>query len=90
MTVLATVHDPSGRLVELTDERWRHIVLSHPMLDEHLENVLRAIGDPSWVEDGRLTGETWYFLHDATPGRTLKVVVVFKPQRGFIATAFLL
>lgn len=90
MTVLATVYDPDGRLVELTTERWRHIVLWHPVLEEHREDVLRAIGDPSRVEGGNLPNETWYFLDGAVSGQTLKVAVIFKPNRGFIVTAFLL
>lgn len=75
VTVLATVYDPDGRLVELTAERWQHILLWHPILEEHQEDVLRAIGDPSRIEDGNLLNETRYFLDDAIAGQTLKVAV---------------
>jgi hypothetical protein len=32
--------DPDGRLVELTTERWDHIVAGHPELEGHLYSVL--------------------------------------------------
>ena len=37
------VRDRYGNQIELTDERWRHIVTYHPALEEFREEVLETI-----------------------------------------------
>ncbi len=48
-TVIATLNDPDGKQVELTAERWAHIVHpdSHPKMAEDQGDVLRAIEHPT-------------------------------------------
>jgi hypothetical protein len=48
----ATVNDPDGRIVELTRERWLHIVTGHPELVRYRAQVLLAVRAP----DRRLRG----------------------------------
>ena len=42
MTVRGAVTDPDGRRVELTDERWGHIVERHPEIDGRDDEVIRS------------------------------------------------
>lgn len=80
--------DPDGRPVELTFERWRHIVRAHPELARWRRAVLVAIHAPTEVRPGPLPNERWHYLLGAGPSRWLKVVVAFDGGRGFVVTAF--
>lgn len=88
MTVLATVVDPRGRRVELTSERWNHILDRHPEIAEHRADVLRAIDQPSAQLPGRHAGQTWFYLAEVGPSGWLKVIVDFDQAIGQIITAF--
>jgi hypothetical protein len=82
------------RPLELTAERWAHIVgaepdrAGHPELVEHLDAVLRAVQAPDHRFGGRRDGEEWFYLQGAGPSRFLKVVVAYDGQEGRIITAF--
>lgn len=85
--------DPDGRGVELTSERWDHILHSatgtgHPELEPFRAEVLRAVETPTTRKPGRRDNEVWYFLADAGPSRWLQVVVAYEGERGWIVTAF--
>ena len=88
MEVLATVLDPDERRVELTRDRWAHIVGGHPELRAHRADVMRALGAPTVRMPGRGSGEEWFYLEGAGPSRYLKVVVRFRGDRGHVITAF--
>jgi hypothetical protein len=90
MSILAEILTPDGRRVELTAERWRHIIACdrHPELADLQDDVLRAVTQPTRTRSGREPDETWFYLHGVGPSQWLKVVVVFKAERGYIVTAF--
>jgi hypothetical protein len=88
MAIVAKALDPDGRLVELTDERWAHIIGGHPELAPHLLAVVGAIRAPSHRMAGRRDGQEWFYLEAVGPSRFLKVVVAYDGGRGFIITAF--
>jgi hypothetical protein len=49
VTVLAEVVDPDGRRVDLTIERWDHIVDDHdghPELGAHIADVMLTVSEP--------------------------------------------
>ncbi len=83
-----SVLDPDSRLVELSAERWSHIIDAHPELGSHLESVARAVREPDRRRRGRREGEEWFYLARAGPSRWLKVVVHYEGDRGRIVTAF--
>jgi hypothetical protein len=88
VTVIATVIDPEGRRVELTAERWRHILFRHPQLKPYMEDVLKAIQAPT-VRQADPTPDTQrFFLKDVGPEPWLRVVVAFRVDRAFVITAF--
>lgn len=88
VTVLATATDPQGRVVELTAERWGHVLEIHPEVKPFHAEVLRAIESPSKQMQGRKANEQWFYLSAAGPSRWLKVVVAYEGERGWIVTAF--
>jgi hypothetical protein len=85
---MRTIPDPDGIPVELTDERWQHILAGHPDLRPHLEAVAVAIAAPTNVRSGRKRNERWHYLAEAGPSRWLKVVVAYEGSRGYVRTAF--
>jgi hypothetical protein len=92
MTVLGSTSDPDGRLVELTEERWEHVVspaggAGHSELAGLEDEVLQAVATPSRRLPGWARNEEWFYLAGAGPSRWLKVVVIYEGERGFIVTA---
>lgn len=88
MTVLASSTDPEGRLVELTAERWAHVLDIHPEVGSAQEEVLRAVSAPDRQRPGRRENEQWYYVEDVGPSKWLKVVVAYTEERGWIVTVF--
>lgn len=93
MVVLASVSDPEGRLVVLSEEGWTHITgvgraAGHPELAAHLVAVTRATETPDRRVRGRRPDEEWFYLADVGPSRWLKVVVAYEGTRGRVITAF--
>ena len=90
MSVLGTVVDPTGRRVELTAERWAHIVglANHPELTGLQTEVLQTVAQPARMLAGREPDEVWFYGEAIGPSRWLKVVVLFAQDRGYIVTAF--
>lgn len=81
MTVIAEVIDPDDRRVELTVERWSHIVDEpggHPELADYHSAVLDVIRSPDVIRPGRVPNERWNFLRGVGSSRWLQVFVVMR------------
>ena len=84
----ATVLDPDGRSVTLSDARWA-ITAGHPELHTLRTEVLEVVRAPSRRLPGRLLSEEWFYKADVGPSRWLKVVVRYDATgSGSIITAF--
>jgi hypothetical protein len=94
MAIIASVTDPDGRRVDLTDERWAHILYRHVELCDLQDEIFAAVQFPHSRYPGRLPGEEWFYAAGAGagagagPSRWLRVVVISEEERGRIATAF--
>lgn len=87
MTVRGATTDPDGRRVELTDERWGHIVERHPDIDGRDDEILQAVREPDRRLTGTLVNEELYYAKTDAPSNWLKVVVAYAEGRGYIVTA---
>jgi hypothetical protein len=87
MTVLASIEDPDGRRVELTEERWRHITADHPEMTERLDDVTETVTNPGKRFAGREANEEWFYREGVGPTRWLNVVVIYETDRAFIVTS---
>lgn len=85
---VSTTLDPDGRRVNLTRERWGHIVDRHPILAPWVRGVTVAVREPALHTPGRDETEEWYFSDDALPRRWIQVVVHYEGGEGWIVTAF--
>jgi hypothetical protein len=82
--------DPLGRKVQLTEERWNHIVEGHPYMAPFRADVMRAIEEPTHRIEQPRPDQDWFYLQGAGPSRWLKVVVAFDEDSiiGSVRTAF--
>ncbi len=81
--------DPLGRTVQLTEERWGHIIEGHPYMAPFRADLMRAIEEPTHRIEQPRPDQDWFYLQDAGPSRWLKVVVAFDEDSvGSILTAF--
>jgi hypothetical protein len=87
MVTGSAIGDPDGTVVELTEERWNHIVDWHPEIGPFRELVLRAVQRPDRRTQGRQANEEWYYVRTHLPSDWLKVVVAYAGGRGHIVTA---
>lgn len=75
--------------MQLTEERWGHILDGHPELADHGTDVVDTIQVPTRQMAGRQPGEEWFYRADVGPSRWLKVVVRYDREgRGHVVTAF--
>ncbi len=89
MSVIATVTDPDGRAVDLTDTQWAHIVKRRRRLARLQDVILKAVQEPDAVHDAPdQDNERWYYIEHTGRSRWLRVVVAYEGDRGFIVTAF--
>jgi hypothetical protein len=88
VTVRSAVEDFSGRMVELTVERWGHIVECHPEVRTPEESVLEAVQAPDGQVPGRLPTRSGSICGLSGLASTLEVVVAYVEGRGQIITAF--
>ncbi len=87
--IIATILDPDGRSVALSEARWEHITAGHPELRPYQESVLETVQAPTRLLAGRIPDEAWFYRADAGPSRWLKVVVRYEATGGGrIVTAF--
>lgn len=75
-------------MVELTAERWAHILLRHPWLQSYMGEVLRAVQEPTaCLPDPDDEDAEQFYLRGGAGVPWLRVVVAFKHNRAFIVTA---
>lgn len=50
--ILETVYSLNNVPLRLTEERWEHIVGSHPYMTRYYEDMLDAVDDPEYILPG--------------------------------------
>lgn len=84
------VQDRSGHRIELTDERWQHIVTYHPELNDCKAQVLKTIRQGVRRQDP-LEPEKYKYVKkfaDLPLDYTHLVVVVKMIRNNFVLTAY--
>ncbi len=84
------VRDRYGNEIELTDERWSHIVEGHPELEEFLHEVLETVRTGRRRQDP-LDPQKYRYMKafDHLPFDATHLVVIVKLTRNnFIVTAY--
>lgn len=83
--------DVFSQSVELTEERWQHIVAEHPIMSEYREKLPTVLADPDYVKRSKRDEDVllyYRYFTDILDGKFLLVVVKKYPQRSFILTGY--
>jgi hypothetical protein len=77
--------------IELTDERWGHIVKEHPEIRTYRDRIQKVLEEPEYVKmSNRDTDVLLYykFYGDIFPGKHM-IVAVKKGIRSFILSCYI-
>lgn len=83
---MARYDSPLGS-VELTDERWHHIVEFHPEIKRYRSRLARLLTRPVLMRRSKTDGQVYLLYCDAK--QYYLVVVVKVNHRKFVLTAYL-
>jgi hypothetical protein len=88
--MVTKVQDRYGNQIELTDERWRHIVTYHPELEDYREEVLDTLRRGTRRQDAMEQNKYKYMRKFVgLPLNYTHVVAVVKMVRNnFVLTAY--
>lgn len=84
---METFDSPFGR-IELTDERWSHIITFHPEVHLYHKYLDLTLVSPDFVQRSKLDPAVKICYHFITRSRYFAVVVKTN-QRNFILTAYI-
>lgn len=85
--LIATMTDPKGRTVWLTQERWEHILEGHPELARHLEGLKRCVELAENRTRGNYPDVEKLWARNIGPAKWFTVVVRYEGRIGTIRTA---
>jgi hypothetical protein len=85
--LLATMTDPQGRTVWLTEERWKHIIDGHPEVERHLDGLKRCVQTAEKRSKGNRKGAEKLWARNIGPAKWFCVVVGYEGRTGSIRTA---
>lgn len=91
MARVLEVKDKNGKLIYLTDERYKHI-LKHPEMHNSLQLIEQTVKNPDKMVQYLIdSGIRFYYTHHKnrkSKARYLRVVVKYLNGEGFIITAY--
>lgn len=82
--------DGWGTEIELTEERWKHIVKEHPEIEGLSEQIGNVLNSPDYIKRSLRDENVWlYYKYEEMlyNGKYL-LVVVKRGQRAFVVTCY--
>lgn len=86
-TVIATIRDPQGRTVQLTQAAWEHIQEGHPDMANFLEDIKKIVQTAEIRTAGRFPDTEKLWAQNRCRCRWAMVVVRYEGRIGSIRTA---
>ncbi len=84
------ITDKSGRNIHLSKERWEHITIKHTNMSNKLEDIKKALINPTLVMPHRFDDSMRnYYLYYKLKKDYLLVSVKYLNGSGFVATSFI-
>lgn len=89
MSNLFNITDKSGRKIRLTKERWQHITLEHPQINNP-EELKETLVNPLKITSSKYDPDKvcYYYCYNKNIKRYLMVVVKYLNGEGFIITCY--
>ena len=83
--------DIFGNQIELTEERWHHIIAQHPEITRYLDEIAQTLAQPILIKESRRDELVWlyYRYFGAIYDGKYILVVVKVNKRKFVLTAFI-
>ena len=81
--------DSAIGVVELTDERKRHILQFHPDIKSYWKHFAETLASPDSVHRSKFDAEAKIFYRTVSEQKKYLVIVVKTNHRNFILTAYL-
>jgi len=83
--------DIFGDSIELTDERWHHIIKEHPELSRYKERIQEVLSTPDYVKRSSRDNEVllYYKWFDDILSGEYFLLVAKKGFRSFILTCYI-
>ena len=84
--------DYLGDEIELTDERWSHIIKEHPEVELHKRSIGEVLNDPEYVKRSIRDREVlpyYRYYPNILVGKYLLIVVRKGIKRSFILTCYI-
>ena len=78
-------------LIELTDERWVHIVKEHPEIKQYKDRIREVLASPDYVKKSSRDAEVllyYKFYNDIFAGKYV-LIAIKKGLRSFILTCYI-
>jgi hypothetical protein len=85
--LIATMTDPKGRTVWLTQERWEHIIEGHPEVGRHLKSLKKCVQTAEKRTKGRYDGTEKLWACNLGPAKWFFVLVAYEGRTGTVRTA---
>ena len=91
MSTIATAISKNMRTINLTVERWFHIIESHDYMAGYFHNVLETINDPDYVMAGKKEELLAIKFYERTHIGPKYLICCYreKNKKGFVITAFM-
>ena len=91
MTNIFEITDKNKRKVKLTRERWSHIRIEHPNI-ENFEEIIESVQNPDKIIEDEREGVEYffkYFKNKKWKSKFLKIVVKYINKEGSVLSAYL-
>lgn len=85
------ITDVFKEAIELTDERWKHIIKEHPEIEPYRDRIKEVLSSPDYVKKSKRDENVllyYKFYDDIFDGKYL-IVVAMKGLRSFILTCYI-
>lgn len=85
------IRDVFQKTIQLSAERWKHIVQQHPEMKPHIEQVRTALSDPDYVKRSSSDDDVllyYRFVSEIFGGKYV-LVAVKRNERDFVVTAYI-
>lgn len=85
------ITDVFKEAIELTDERWKHIIIEHPEIEPYRDRIKEVLSSPDYVQKSKRDENVllyYKFYDDIFDGKYL-IVIAMKGLRSFILTCYI-